>query len=267
MNTIKLFFACIVTCFFFNIQQIQAQDDAAALAKKLANPIASLISLPFQNNLDHGIGSLKGSRYTLNVQPVIPISLSKKMNLITRVIVPYVSQFNISGTAQHQSGLSDIVASAFFSPTNSKNGLTWGAGPVLLFPTGSNAYLTGKKFGVGPTIVALKQANGWTYGALFNQIWSVAGSSDRADISQMFLNPFLTYNWKSGAGITAAVEYTQNWKASNANIFFIPMFSGLTSFGKQKVSLSIGPRFNISAPDAVKSRFGLRAGATLLFPK
>lgn len=266
MKKIIALYIILLSAVIFN-PTAYAQDDAAELAKKLANPIASLISLPFQNNLDHGIGSLKGSRYTLNIQPVIPISLNKKLNMITRVIVPYVSQYNITGIAQHQSGLADIVASAFFSPTNSKNGLTWGAGPVLLFPTGTNSYLTGKKFGIGPTIVALKQAGGWTYGALFNQLWSVAGSSDRADISQMFVNPFVSYNWKSGAGVTGGLEWTQNWKASTTNLFFIPMFSGLTSFGKQKVSLSIGPRYNIAAPSAVKSRFGLRGSIVLLFPK
>jgi hypothetical protein len=248
--------------------EVKAQsDDAAELAKKLSNPIASLISMPFQNNLDHGIGSLKGSRYTLNTQPVIPISLNKNLNMVTRVIVPYVSQYNITGISQHQSGLADIVASAFFSPTNSKNGLTWGAGPVLLLPTGTNSNLTGKKFGIGPTIVALKQTGGWTWGALFNQLWSVAGSSDRTAISQMFVNPFISHNWKSGAGVTAAFEWTQNWKASSTNIWFIPMVSGLTSFGKQKVSLSIGPRYNIAAPSAGRSKFGLRSSIVLLFPK
>jgi hypothetical protein len=237
------------------------------LAKKLANPIASLISLPFQSNFDHGIGTLRGSRYTLNVQPVIPVALNKNLNLITRVILPVVSQYNITGQAKHESGIADVVASAFFSPSNSKNGLTWGAGPVLLIPTGTNSYLTGKKFGIGPTVVALKQAGGWTYGALINQIWSVAGSSSRSDISQMFVNPFLTYNWKSGAGITTAFEWTQNWKASTSNVWLIPMFSGLTSFGKQKVSMAIGPKFNIGAPAAVKTKFGLRASLVLLFPK
>jgi hypothetical protein len=122
----------------FSVSRQKHQDDAAALAKKLANPIASLISLPFQNNFDHGIGSLNRSRCTLNVQPVIPVSITKKLNLISRVIVPFVYQYNITAVAKHQSGLSDIVASSFLSPTNTKNGVNWGAVPFFLFPSGSD---------------------------------------------------------------------------------------------------------------------------------
>jgi hypothetical protein len=245
---------------------VLAQPSAEELAKKLANPIASLISLPFQNNLDHGIGDNKGSRYVLNVQPVIPMKVSKNLNLITRWIVPVVSQHNITGPRQSQSGLGDAVISGFLSPTNTGGGVTWGAGTVFLVPLGGGDFLSGRQFGMGPTAVALKQKNGWTYGGLVNQIWG-AGGNDKPDINQMFINPFLTYNWKSGAGITANLEWTQNWAQDNSVVFFEPMFSGLTSFGNQKVSFAVGPRLNIAAPDAIKSRYGLRASIVLLFPK
>ncbi|VXB16588.1 conserved hypothetical protein [Flavobacterium sp. 9R] len=257
------YLVALVLCNFLSYGQ-ESQDD---LAKKLANPIASLISLPFQNNLDHGIGTLNGSRYTLNIQPVVPLKISEKMNLISRVIVPIVNQYNVSGVSNQESGLADIVMSGFFSPSTPKDGFTWGAGPVFLFPTGTDAYLTGKKWGVGPTVVGLKQSNGWTYGALINQIWSIAGSDSREDISQMFVNPFITYNWKSGAGLTGNLEWTQNWQSNTTNIWFAPMFSGLTSFGKQKVSLAIGPKFNVVAPSAIRSDFGLRGSLVFLFPK
>ena len=246
---------------------INKQNTTEELAKKMANPVAALISLPLQNNLDIGIGSLKGSRYTLNIQPVIPIGISKKMNLITRVILPFVDQYNITGAGQHQSGLSDALLSAFFSPKVTKNGFTWGAGPILLLPTGTNQYLTEKKWGIGPTLIVLKQKKGWTYGLLVNQIWSFAGDASREKISQMDANPFLSYNWKSGAGVTVQLDWTQNWINKNAVLFFVPMFSGLTSFGKQKVSFAIGPRINLLAPEKIKSKFGLRASMTFLFPK
>lgn len=241
------------------------QSSEEELAKKLANPIASLISVPLQSNVDYGIGAFKGSRFVLNVQPVIPMKVGKNLNLITRWIVPVISQHNITAPGTSQGGLGDAVISGFLSPSNGKNGVTWGAGPVMLVPLGGGNFLSGKQFGIGPSAVALKQKNGWTYGGLVNQIWGTGGN-DKADINQMFINPFLTYNWKSGAGITATIEWTQNWAQNNHVVYFLPMFSGLTSFGRQKVSMAIGPRINISAPEAVKSKFGLRAALTFLFP-
>jgi len=237
---------------------------AEELAKKLSNPIASLISVPFQNNTDMGIGDNFGTRNTLNVQPVVPIKLNDNLNLITRYIVPVVAQYNITGYQRDEFGLGDAVISAFISPTES--GITWGVGPVFLVPTGTDDFLTTKKWGVGPTAVALVQTSGWTIGGLINQIWSFAGNEDRPDVSQMFVQPFVTYNWKSGAGIGANIEWTQNWKSSTSTIWLNPTISAVTSLGNQKTQFAIGPRFNLAAPEGSKADFGVRAVIVLLFP-
>ncbi|WBL43044.1 hypothetical protein PBT90_20165 [Algoriphagus halophytocola] len=256
----------IVIIFILSFSSSLAQDDAAELAKKLANPIASLISVPFQNNTDYGIGDWRGTRNTMNIQPVIPISITEDINLITRVVLPVVTQYNITAPGEKQSGLSDAVMSAFFSPANSEK-LTWGVGPALLLPTGTNDFLTTKKFGMGPTAVALKQANGWTVGGLINQIWSVAGNADRPDVSQMFVQPFVVYNWKSGAGLGANMEWTQNWKASTSTVWLNPTISAVTALGKQKTQFVVGPRLNLAAPDGSKADWGWRAVVIFLFPK
>jgi hypothetical protein len=244
-----------------------ATANAEEVAKKLANPVASLISVPFQNNLDVGIGDNNGARNTLNIQPVIPIKLSARMNLITRVILPVVAQFNITGEGTSQSGLGDALLSGFFSPTPGKSGWIWGAGPAILIPTATNDYLASKKLGVGPTALALKQTNGWTFGALANQVWSVVGNEDRSDVNQLFLQPFLNYNWKSGAGLGVNAEITENWEANTTNAYINPTISGVTKLGKQVVSLVIGPRLHVAAPDGARANFGVRAVITLVFPK
>lgn len=243
------------------------QQSAAELAKKLSNPVASLISVPFQNNSDYGIGPYRGSKNTMNIQPVIPIHLTPKLNLIGRVILPVITQNNVVSEGSKQFGLSDAVVSGFFSPSESKNGVIWGAGPVFLVPTATNDYLGTKKFGIGPTGLILKQSNGWTYGALVNQIWSVAGDKERADVNQLFLQPFCAFNWKSGAGVSGNMEITQNWKASTTLAFLNPTITGVTKLGKQIVSLAVGPRIPISGPEATKPDFGWRAVLILVFPK
>jgi hypothetical protein len=240
-------------------------DEAAELAKKLANPIASLISVPFQNNTFYGVGPYKGTVNTMNFQPVVPIKLNESLNLITRYIIPVMTQYDITGENTSQSGLSDATVSAFLSPSKTHNGLTWGAGAAFLVPTATNQYLGLGKWGVGPTAVILKQANGFTYGALANQIWSFAGQADRSDVSQLFVQPFFTYNWKSGAGIGAVGSITQNWETKIfASSVALPV-SGITKLGKQIVQLAVGPQIPISGPN--RGDFGWRAQLTLIFPK
>jgi hypothetical protein len=242
-----------------------AANEAAELAKKLANPIANLISVPFQNNTFYGMGPYNGTQNIMNFQPVIPLKLNENWNVITRVIVPIMTQYDITGDNTSQSGLSDITASAFFAPSNTKNGLTWGVGPAFLIPTATNTYLGTGKLGIGPTAVVLKQTNGFTFGALMNQIWSVAGSSERANVSQLFVQPFFTYNWKSGAGIGLVGSITQNWETQKNTTSIAVPFTGITKFGKQIIQLAVGPQIPVSGTPLAD--FGWRAQLTLIFPK
>lgn len=242
-------------------------SSAQELANKLANPVASLISVPLQNNTDYGIGAYNGSKNTLNIQPVVPIQLSKKLNLITRYIVPVIDQRDVTGDKTHQFGLSDATLSAFFAPSNSKNGLIWGVGPAFLVPIGTNDFLTTKKWGVGPTALVLKQAKGLTLGVLMNQIWSFAGDKDRTDVNQMFIQPFFTHNWKSGAGLGVNAEITSNWQAGSTTAFINPIVSGVTKLGTQTIQLAVGPRIPVAGPSESKPKFGFRAVLTFVFPE
>jgi hypothetical protein len=245
----------------------QSSSDVADLAKKLANPIANMISVPFQNNLDMGIGQNNATRFTMNFQPVIPFSIGTKFNLITRTILPIINQNHITGYNQKQLGVSDATISTFLSPKNTKNGLTFGIGTILLLPTGTDKFLSSEKIGVGPSLVFLKQSHGWTFGALANQIWSIAGKVERAHINQLFFQPFFTHNWKSGAGLGGNFEFTKNWESNTSVLWFNPTISGITSIGKQKTQLLFGPRFNLLAPTGSIADFGIRGSVVLLFTK
>jgi hypothetical protein len=178
-----------------------------------------------------------------------------------------VSQKNITEKGTSQAGLGDATISAFFSPAEAKNGFVWGAGPVFLVPTAINEFLGGKKFGIGPSALALLQKLGVTIGALVSQTWSVAGNEGRSDVNFLYLQPFFNYNWKSGAGLGISGEITQNWEAGNTTAFINPAVSGVTKLGKQIVSLLIGPRIQVASPNGIGADFGIRAQLIFVFPK
>jgi hypothetical protein len=244
-----------------------AAEDAAELAKQLSNPIAALIQVPFQYNWDTGIGSAGANRSILNIQPVIPFSISEDWNLISRTIVPLIdAQSPVAGGSSH-SGLGDIVQSLFFGPkAPTASGWIWGAGPVFLLPTATDDAIGTQRWGAGPTAVALKQENGWTYGVLANHIWSFAGDSNRAEVNTTFLQPFLGYTTKSNTTITLTPESTYDWEAKQWTVPINLVVSQLVMFGKQPVSFALGYRNYVEAP-AGGPTWGLRFVVSLMFPK
>ena len=248
----------------------KAPEDAEDLAKKLSNPVASLISGPLQSNFDFKIGpDDDGWRYQMNLQPVIPISIGEDWNVISRTIMPLVYQNDIFPGAGDQFGLGDITQSLFFSPKapSSFGGLIWGAGPVFLVPTATDDLLGSEKFGIGPTLVVLKQAGPWTIGILANHIWSVAGDDDRADISSTFLQPFVSYTTKDAWTFSLNTESSYDWKDKQWSVPINAQVSKLLKFGKQPVSIGAGVRYWAESPDSGPEGFGGRLIIAFLFPE
>ena len=273
MKTISIYkylccFSGILLIVALMVQTVFAQSNEE-LAKALTNPVAALISVPFQLNYDSDIGSEdKGDRYLLNFQPVIPISLNADWNIISRTILPVVAQDDTSPGAGSQSGLGDVVQSVFFSPKQpTESGWIWGAGPVFLLPTATDNRLGAEKWGFGPTAVALKQAGPWTYGALANHLWSVAGDDDRQDISATYLQPFLTYTTKDAVTFALNTESTYDWKSEQWGLPVNVMASKVLNIGKQLVSVGAGVRYWVDSTTGGPEGFGARLTLTFLFPK
>ena len=237
------------------------------LADQFANPIANLISVPFQFNYDCCYGVSDGERLTVNVQPVIPISMEQDWNLITRTILPVIVQGETVPGAGNAIGLGDTVQSFFLSPKDSSNGFVWGLGPVILWPTGDSAF-SAKKFGAGPTAVMLKQGGGMTFGLLANHIWSFADAGDarRPGVSTTFIQPFMTKTLPDSTAFGLNLETSYDWKGKSWTVPVNATVSHVFAFGKQPVSLGVGARYYVEHPER-GPRWGARFIMTLLFPK
>jgi hypothetical protein len=245
----------------------EATDEAAELAMKLQNPVASLISVPLQANWDFGIGVNDATRFTLNVQPVIPLSLNSELNLIIRTIIPIIDAEAPAPGTSSASGLGDVVQSFFISPKKpTSGGWILGAGPVLLWPSATDDLLGSGKWGAGPTALALKQSGGWTYGALVNHIWSYAGAADRANVNATFLQPFVSFTSKTQTTLTLNAESTYDWTREQWTVPLNLIVSQLIKIGSQPVQFSVGGRYYVEGPNG-GPEWGVRAVLTFLFPK
>jgi hypothetical protein len=135
------------------------------LAKETQNPVANLISVPFQNNFNFGAGTDRDMVWIMNVQPVIPIPLNDRWNLITRTIVPIINQPSLAPGMDSAFGMGDINPSVFLSPATDK-GFIWGVGLTTTLPTATDSEIGSGKWSLGPTAVGLLVKGHWVVGTL-----------------------------------------------------------------------------------------------------
>lgn len=258
----------IITLSMLTTSSLFAVDDTE-VAKKLANPIAAMISVPFQFNYDSDIGKDDtGSKFFVNVQPVVPISLNDDWNLISRTIMPIIWQDDIYAGSGSQSGIGSITESLWFSPkAPTDNGWIWGAGPVFLLPTATNDLLGGDQWGAGPTAIALKQDGHLTYGALFNHVWSFADDKN-AKISNTFMQPFFAYVTDDAITYSLISETTYNWETEDWAVPINLLVSKVMKVGDQTISLQGGVRYwAVSDADSTPEGWGVRVMLAFIFPK
>jgi len=257
-----------------------AANDTADLAKATQNPVASLISVPFQNNSNFAVGPYNRTQDVLNVQPVIPARISEKWMLISRIIQPIVWQPTPSANTGGEFGFGDMNPTFFLSPAKPGK-LIWGFGPAIVIPTATSTALGQGKLSFGPSAVALVQPGHWTVGALVNNVFSVAGSTHRPYVNQMLLQYFINYNLNKGWYLTSAPIITANWnskasgEAANGNdttagsVWTIPFGGGagrIMRLGYQPVNIAVNFYGNAVHPPGA-SNWGMRIQIALLYPK
>lgn len=247
----------------------QAFADDADLAKQLSNPVANLVSVPFQLNYDENIGATENiERYQLNIQPVIPIELNENWNLISRTVLPVTYQVYNESNLKDDWGVGDIVQSLFFSPSKtSESGITWGVGPAILLPTASEKTLGADQYGLGPTFVILKQTHGWTVGALANHIWGVEHDDDVDAISSTFVQPFVSYTYPNSTTVGLNTETTYDWNSEEATMPVNLTVTKVINLNGQLISVGAGARYWADDHDASPKGWGARLIASFVFPK
>ena len=246
---------------------VRAQE-SSDIAKQAQNPIANLISVPIENDFNPQTGINKEDSYVLQFKPVVPFKLSDDWNLITRTVVPIIQVPELAPGVNGSTGLGDIQTSLFFSPAKVGK-VIWGAGPVISLPTATEDILGTKKLSIGPTAVVLRIQGHWLFGALVQNLFSVAGPSQRPDVNQMLMQPFVNYNMRHGWYLTSSPVITSNWEVNSNRRWTVPVGGGvgrIVHFGKLPVSTYAQVFRNVERPNGTTS-WSARFQMTFLFPQ
>jgi hypothetical protein len=246
------------------------------LAKAAQNPVAAMISLPFQLNttFNYGVDSLqkRDTQYVLNIQPVIPVTLNENWNLITRTIVPVISQPNPFEGVSPVGGIGNVQETLFFSPARPGKVL-WGVGPVFQFPTATNKMLGSSKWSGGPAFVVLAMPGHWLFGVLAQNVWSFAGPQNAPRVNQFLLQYFVSYNFKGGWYVGSSPINTADWtQPKSEDTWTVPLgmcVGKIIKVGKQPVNLQLAYYYNVVRPtgSVPSGPYTIRFQLQLLFPK
>lgn len=249
---------------------VTAQEDSGQsnqdLAKASQNPVGDLISVPFQNNMNFKVGPDDRVQNVLNIQPVYPFALNDDWNVVTRSILPVISQ--PAPGDDRTDGIGDFNITAFVAPRNT-DGLVWGVGPVLSFPTASDDVLGSEKYSAGLSAVALTMPGRWVIGGLVSNVWSYAGDDDRDDVNSFLFQYFVNYNFPSGWYLTSAPVITADWEADSGDRWTVPVGGGIGKIlriGKQPVNISTLFFYNVEKPTGAAD-WSWRFQFQLMFPK
>ena len=223
----------------------QSEED---MAKAAQNPVANMYSFPLQNNTVFGVGPYNRSQNVLNIQPVIPIPLGSKINLINRIVMPIITQPSFTED-NSTTGLGDFVYTAWLSPSNAGK-IIWGLGPVFQLPTASGSEFGSGEFGIGPSLVILTMPGDFVIGAVVNNIRTFG---DRKE-NKFFLNYFVNYNFPSWYLVSAPI-ITANWNAADGQKWIVPFGGGAGKVvklgGKLPVNLNAHIYYNAVKPDGI----------------
>lgn len=250
-----------------SLQGMAQEASAEELAKAAQNPIASMISVPIQSNIDPDWGPNGDTFAVTNIQPVLPFTISDDWNLVTRTILPIVSQPGLTPDQGRKWGTSDALFTAFFVP-NDSGAWTWGVGPMVQLPTTSNSRLGKREWGAGVSAVALTMPGRWVVGGLISNLWGI--SEDPGDeINQFTFQPFVNYNFDKGWYFTFSPIISANWEGSSGQKWTVPLGGGIGKIfkiGGQALNAQAHYYYNVEKPD-ITGDYSIRLQLQFMFPR
>lgn len=235
------------------------------LARQVANPIAHLISVPLQHNMDFGIGPKNATQQTLNVQPVIPLELGNGWGLVTRTILPVVYHGSAFDGDEYRTGLGDTSLSMFLHGPPTPGGFMFGAGPIFRIPTATDDQLGNRRWGAGPTVIMLQQSANWTFGVLASHAWSFGDSRERPDFNASAVQPFVSRTFSGGFSLSATSETVYDWTTREWTVPLNVQAAQIVKIGTVPASIFLGPRVYLQRPKEGPD-WGIRFGIQFLFP-
>src|SRR6516162_1071037 len=243
---------------------------ASELNRQLTNPVSSLWSIANQfNNFELNNGHWSNN---WNFQPVLPLSLTKDWNLITRPVMPFyniVPHPTVSGEWERDAGLGDLALVELLSPANSGNWVL-GAGPTAIFPTATSPFTGQRKWQLGPTVVVGYLTKQYFIGVFPQQWWSIGGEHGRPDTNQMNLQPIATIFFGEGWSFGYSGNILADWTAPSPDVWTVPIGLGLgkvVKFGRLPVKFTLAVQYMPVHPREFGQEWNVQVQITPVLPK
>jgi hypothetical protein len=245
-------------------------ESASELNRQLTNPVSSIWSISNQfNNFELNNGQWNNN---WNFQPVLPLSLTKDWNLITRPVMPFyniVPHETSPGEFARDAGLGDLALLELLSPAHSGNWVL-GAGPTAIFPTATSHFTGQGKWQLGPSVVVGYLTKQFFIGVFPQQWWSIGGEHGRPDTNQMNLQPIATLFFGEGWSVGYSGNILADWTAPSEDVWTVPVGLGLgkvVKFGRLPVKIQLAVQYMPVHPRISGQEWNVQVSITPVIPK
>ncbi len=224
-----------------------APDDPGQLVRlqnEAANPIANLIDVPIQYNLNFDYGAYRLAQQLLNVEPSVPFALGGDRTLIVRTVLPFYAQPAYAPGTASQLAVGDVNPDVFYVPK--QGALMIGYGGAFFIPTGTSPSTGAGKWSAGPSAIVVITEKSTVIGLLVDNVWSVAGNSARSPVNQAQIQAFAHFAQGHGFGIGIYSDSSVNWNAPGSdkwNVPFGPTAAQLVKLGGRAEGQIVGGIF------------------------